>query len=321
MPSPLVDLQHTAPPDDWGVTVDSQAIDELAAKWASDAIELPSFDYPGTPADRDESWWLDYVTLAVSVLACLWAPEGDETWHTELDGQWLDDAPGIFAVCTRAHRAGLLTIENVAMLADDEAHAWFDGTGTLQLIPERVTMLRDVAQALMQRWDGSARNLVTEANRDGTRIAALLSETIPGYQDRPETAAGTLAFDKLSHLAAAIMAAGLGWQNAGFANYDDFPVYPDYMLPRVLRHFHVINYSPELASTVDNRTLIPAGSQAEHAIRWATVYAGAQLRSALHARENPVAAPALDYRLWSEAVLGDHAHSFGEHHRTITMRY
>jgi hypothetical protein len=51
------------------------------------------------------------------------------------------------------------------------------------------------------------------------------------------------------------------------------------------------------------------------------VHAGALLRAALHDRGNPVTAPALDYRLWSEAVLGPDAAGFGEHHRTITLRY
>ena len=174
---------------------------------------------------------------------------------------------------------------------------------------------------LIERWDGSARNLVTEAGRDGTRIADLLTETMPGYLDRPVTSAGELRFDKLSHLAAAIMAAGAGWAEAGFVGFDDFPVYPDYMLPRVFRHFGVMEYQAELAGVVDRRELIAAGSEAEHAIRWATVYCGAQLKDALAKRGNSVSAPALDYRLWFEAVLGPDAARFGEHHRTITLRY
>ncbi len=317
----VVDLQNVAPPTDWGVTIHDDAIAELAATWSQDTFELPAFDYSGTPPTRVEPWWFDYATLAVSVLACLWPPEGDDVWHTELGGQWLDDAPGIFAVFTRAHQGDLLDLTRLTTLSDDDGRAWFNGTGTLQLIPERVAMIRDVAATLIERWDGSAINLVDEAGRDGKRIAALLTQTMPGFQDRPVTSAGTLPFDKLSHLAAAIMAAGRGWDRAGFHNFDDFPVYPDYMLPRVLRHAGVISYSTQIAAAVDTRQVIAADTNAEHAIRWATVYAGTRLRAALHNAGNPVSSPALDYRLWSEAVLGPNAESFGEHHRTVTMRY
>ncbi len=317
----VVDLRAAPPPPEWGVTVDGGAIDALAEAWAGEPFPLPAFDYPGTPAERDEAWWFDYVTLAVSVLACLWPPEGEAVWHTELDGEWLDDAPGIFAVFTRRLTPAGLDLRAVAELGDDEGRRWFAGRGTLQLVPERVATLRQVATTLLDRWDGTAANLVAEAGRDGRRIASLLADTVPGYLDRAETAAGILHFDKLAHLGAAIMAAGSGWSDAGFTGFDDFPVYPDYMLPRVLRHVGALVYAPGLAARVDDRQLIDAGSEAEHAIRWATVHAGARLRAALHERGNLVPAPALDYRLWSEAVLGPDADAFGEHHRTITMRY
>lgn len=318
----MIDLRATPPPADWGVDVDPEAVEALAERWAGDAFPLPAFDYPGMPSSREVSWWFDYVTLSVSVLACLWPPDGEEVWRTELDGQWLGDAPGIFAVFTRQLMVPSgLGLERVAALSDAEGAAWFVGEGTLQQIPQRVALLRQVAAAVLDRWNGSVANLVVAADREGPRMVELLVETIPGFQDRPHSSAGVLPFDKLAHLAAAIMAAGLGWGAACFTGFDDFPVYPDYMLPRVFRHHGVLVYSPEVAGAVDARLLIPALSEAEHAIRWATVYAGEALRSALAQRGRVVPAPALDYRLWSEAVLGPDADAFGEHHRTLTMAY
>lgn len=315
-----VDLRTTRPPAEWGVVVDDAALSDLADAWCQDTFELPAFDYPGTPAVRDEAWWFDYVTLAVSVLACLWPPEGDEMWRTELDDTWLDDAPGIFAAFTRTLAPGV-DLEWFAALDDDDGQKLFAGQGTLQLIPERVALLRSVASTLLDRWDGSARNLVEAADRRGPQVASLLTETVPGFHDRAESSEGVLPFDKLAHLAAAIMAAGVGWSDAGFGGYEDFPVYPDYMLPRVLRHVGVLRYDDALATAVDTRALIAPDSDHEWALRWSTVYAGAQLLAALRERGASVTAPALDYRLWSEAVLGPDAHSFGEHHRTVTMRY
>ena len=102
---------------------------------------------------------------------------------------------------------------------------------------------------------------------------------------------------------------------------ESFPVYPDYMLPRVLRHHGVLRYQPVLSSAVDGRHLIPAGSDWELAIRWATVYAADQLRADLNRIGNPVSTPALDYALWHDAVLGSDAALMGEHHRTVTMAY
>lgn len=317
----FVDLEQQRPPTSWGVAVDDAAIARVADMWKDDTFPLPTFDYPGTPPERDESWWFDYVTLSVSVLACLWPPDGEQMWHCELDGQWLDDAPGIFAVFTKTLEDDGLDLARFANLGDSEGAELFAGQGTLQMIPERVDLLRRVATTITDRWDGSARNLVDAMGRDGVRIAAALSDTMPAYQDRPDTAAGTLPFDKLSHLAAAIMAAGAGWDAGGFHGYDDFPVYPDYMLPRVLRHLGILVYQADLAAAIDTQQLIAADSPHEHALRWATVFAGAELRRALRQRNVEVPSPGLDYRLWSEAVLGPNAAMFGEHHRTVTLRY
>jgi len=317
----IIDLQNTPPPVEWGVTIDLQAIDALAAAWSDTEFTTPSFDYPGTPTERPDEWWFDYVTLAVSVLACLWPPKGDDIWHREHEGVWLDDAPGIFACFTDRVVDNTLDLAWFADMSERDALELFAGCGTLQLIDERAATLRSTAQVLQDRWHGSARNLVQEAGRDGRRIVELLIASIPAFDDRPATPAGIAHFDKLAHLAAAIMASGQGWDQAGFSGYDDFPVYPDYMLPRVFRHYGAMRYSTELAQAVDTRALIPAGSKTEYALRWATVYCGAQLTANLRSRGVAVTGPAMDYHLWSIAVLGPDANTFGEHHRTLTMRY
>jgi hypothetical protein len=102
---------------------------------------------------------------------------------------------------------------------------------------------------------------------------------------------------------------------------DDFPVYPDYMIPKVFRHWGVFTYDAELASTIDARELVPRDSPWEHGLRWATVFAGERLREAMAHAGRPVTGPELDYALWYEGVLGPDAARMGEHHRTITMRY
>lgn len=148
------------------------------------------------------------------------------------------------------------------------------------------------------------------------RLADLLAASVPGYFDRPASPAGVLAFDKLANLAVTMLAARLP-----ITGTETFPVFPDYMLPRHLRHEGILVYRNELATAVDERRLLEAGSLPEMAIRWATIHAAERLRATLADLGNPVSTPDLDYWLWSEAVIGPRAESMGEHHRCLTEAY
>jgi putative queuosine salvage protein len=274
----------------------------------------PAFDYPGLP-DSTGRTWFDFCAMAVAVCACLWPPEGEETWSAELEGVWLADAPGLFACFTRLPK---FDIRDFAGFSTSDAEHLFAGRGTLQQVKERGRYLDGVATALIDGWDGTAYSLIEEARWQAPRVVDLLVTTVPGYHDRAETAEGTLAFDKLAFLCTAMMASR---SERPLQGLDDFPVYPDYMLPLVLRHHGVLVYDPALARTVDSRREIEPGSNWELAIRWATVFAAEALRAAFRELGRDVPAANLDYVLWHDAVLGPDAGTMGEHHRTVTMAY
>lgn len=253
--------------------------------------------------------------MATSVIACLWPPEGDDVWQAELDGVWLDDAPALFACFTRLAK---FDIRDFVGFTTSDAERFFAGRGALQQVGERARRLDQVATALVDSWGGAAANIIDEAHWNAPRVVELLVETVPGYRDRAETVVGTLAFDKLAHLCAAMMSSRSA---RTFQGLDTFPVYPDYMLPVVLRHHGVLEYDRELAAAVDTKRLIEAGSDWELGIRWATVFAAERLGEALRQLGRNVPIPSLDYALWHAAVLGPEAGTMGEHHRTVTMAY
>lgn len=310
-----MDIRSNPPPPEWGVTISRASIDQLADEWRHREFPLPAWDYKGLPRGLDDANWYTVCVVACSVLACIWPPDGDEMWTTRFEGDDLDDAPAIFSCFSRRIEKGTLDLDVFTELTPEE---FFAGRGTLQLLDERWDQLGAVVDALRERWAGEASNLVAAGNLDAEKIVDLLVETIPGFNDAPVSPVGPLPFHKLARLATAMMSAG---GSAPFAGLERLPVYPDYMLPRVFRHRGIIEYSPELATTIDSRGLVPRESPWELAIRWATVYCGDRLAAALQARGNNVSTPALDYALWESAVLGPEAGAMGEHHRTLTLAY
>ncbi len=308
-------MRRQAPPPGWGVTIDDRSIDRFAEDF--EPMAAPPFAYPGLPREVASAEWWDYIVLSVSCIACLWAPEGEPTWSTEFEGEWLDDAPGYFAAFTKESRRGGLDLGSVAGWSIDDVQRLFAGRGVLQLLPERLERLTAVAGAGLDRWRGTFARLVEEAAFDGPAVARLLVETVPGYRDEVETEYGTLRFWKLAHLATAMMSGN----GPSFAGLESFPVYPDYMVPRTLRHHGILRYDEGLSTVVDSRQLIPAASHHELAIRWATMHACERILQRLAGLGKPTLMPSLDYRLWHAAVLGSDADRMGEHHRTVTMFY
>ena len=315
----FTDLRLSPPPPEWGVEVVEKAIATAIGQWHRCRFPAPKFDYPGPPARLRDGPWFDYSVLVVSVLACLWPPRGEQMWSIDYRGERLSDAPALFGAFTNwIGPASRPDLRPFSEFEPTEALRLFAGRGVLQMVTERGVRIAEVAGALLERWEGAALHLVEEAGWNGTGVAELLASTIPGFEDEVSVGGHRLRFRKLAHLAAAIMASR---SSRPWSGLDSFPVYPDYMLPRFLRHLGIIRYSPRLAEEIDSRTEIPRHSEEEAAIRWATVRAGHLLVEALSRTGVSITGPRLDYFLWSEAVLGPDASRMGEHHRTVTLDY
>ena len=315
----LTDLRSEPPPAGWGVKISEDAVAALTRRWRGRSFSAPRFDYPGPPPDLRDGPWFDYAVLSASVLACLWPPPDCRMWSIDFAGRRLTDAPALFGALTRwMGPCNGPDLPSFAEIGDAAARRLFAGRGVLQMVPERGARLARVATAVRERWAGAVLNLVEEAAWDGPAVVELLATTIPGYEDEAAVGGHRLQFRKLAHLAASLMASR---SSRPWTGLDSFPVYPDYMLPRLLRHYGVLRYSSPLSRAVDSRTEIPRHSPEEVAIRWATVYTGHLLVEGLGAEGVSVTGPRLDYFLWSEAVLGANAARMGEHHRTVTLDY
>ncbi|MEX2655665.1 MAG: queuosine salvage family protein [Acidimicrobiia bacterium] len=291
--------------------MDEAAVERLAKRLADHRFEPASYEYEGTPDYSGEDWGR-FVVLGVSVVWRLWPPAGERMWGVAESGQIVEDASGLWLCFGREPRS--LDLEWLAGggLGED----FFDGEGILQDVPRRIEVLGEVARSLITHHQGSVTGLVEKVEGDAVALRDALAATIPGYQDRPSSSDGVLAFDKLANLAVTMLAARLP-----ITGTERFPVFPDYMLPRHLRHEGVLVYSDALARKVDSGHLLDAGSLEEMAIRWGTIQGAELLRRRLAEKGNPVSTPDLDYWLWSEAVLGPRADLMGPHHLCITEAY
>jgi hypothetical protein len=111
--------------------------------------------------------------------------------------------------------------------------------------------------------------------------------------------------------------AGKGW--GAFKDVERLTAFADYKLPQVLRQLGVITYHPELARRIDQRELLPAGSEEEVEIRATIIWAVEALREAFQQAGTAAVSMHVDQWLWRLGQL--EAFRGRPYHRCRTIFY
>lgn len=322
-------------------------IEETAAAMAVEEMKVPDWKLPGGfPEDNRafviHNFWLNTVNFAFSHF-------GGKYNKYRLPGGPL--FVGAFA-CAAAFMRGFKQIADrasdesdgeatVAQMYDitlslKKTKRFFRGENGIPMAGERRKNIRTAVGALLQKYGGEPWNILEEADwyayEHGGRpgITDLLVRDFgPVFDDRDTLvldsgATRELLFMKRAQLLPLMIhgrALGSGGELPAIRDIEKLGPVADYSVPNALRHLGILEYSPELAKAVDNRSEIVAHSKAEIEIRMATVAAMAELLAETNAlREKagraPITMAELDYAVWS---LGRKAKYL--HHLTRTTAY
>jgi len=200
-------------------------------------------------------------------------------------------------------------------------------------LEERAAMLRTIGQRLWSTdrgWLDVVKAAQGRLLNDGKGFLERLCALSPRYNDSvpldvllddPEKSRGRRLFlCKLAQLSVIVLAdivPALQTPEARAAvTFSDLDavitVAPDYQLPKALRLWGVLTYSPTLAGYVDGQCMIPPGSREEVELRLASTIAGQML-----AKAHGVSVSAVDYALWAAG----RARTDVPHHVTPTIMY
>ena len=311
--------------------------DESIAKVASDPMDSP--ETPGWDVDlhfraeNDEhtAMWL----LVLDALNfCFWG-EGDDPsvrWRVGWKNELVDGYVALVAALTRAMDNGYplhdvqwlaeVSAEDVAaILAPEEGHT------KIPLFENRVANLREMGHGLLPYGADPASAFISAAGGSAITLVKNIVDTFPSFNDVTKwTYAETslpeneVRFYKRAQILVGDIAGGLaGSPLAEFHDLDQLTAFADYKVPQILRELGVLEYDAHLATLVDNRRRISAGSREEIEIRAATIVACDRLVTALRQRGREITAAQLDWHLWS---LSQHMPSGSRpYHLTETIFY
>lgn len=260
----------------------------------------------------------NYILAQDSINYCFW---GDPPWEVTYRGRVHRGYWGLVVALRRALEVccPLADASYLANVSPDDLDFILRGQGRLHLMRERLEALREVGRVLLDRYGGQFEAMIREAGGSAVALALGLAAEFPSFDDRARYRGREVRFFKRAQLCAADLYGAFGGRGLGaFRDLDRLTAFADYELPRVLRHFGVLRYDPELAAAVDGGRVIPAGSEEEIEIRAAAVWAVEYLRRELDARGNRLPAFQIDWVLWEWSQEHPPA---APPHRTLTTYY
>jgi putative queuosine salvage protein len=304
------------------VGVDEARLADVASWLAYEELPVPATFFP-FPFELAREETIDFV-LVTAALNFAYTDFGTRRrWDLVVDGRSYADADGLHLAFHRAYLEGVPVLDGpwlAEVTVDRLRHVLRGGSSELQLLDERVAILRELGVTLVERWDGRFHRFVAAVSPrlydGGEGFLESLVREFPRFDDR----VGDVRFWKLAQLAAWIIEITLRPQGgAGFEDLHELTAFADYIVPAGLRVMGVLRYSDDLAAAIDDGRLIEAGSAWELELRANTIHACALLCERVNLLRPPelrVIAPQIDARLW----LPFHK-THAPHHLTRTIAY
>lgn len=168
-------------------------------------------------------------------------------------------------------------------------------------ISEAMTLMARFAEAwnqlgrlLLDRYDGSATNLVEAADHSAERLLVLLRDA-PYFEDRRRYRDLDVAFYKRAQIVSADLHLALAGEGLGrFDDLDRLTIFADNLVPHVLRVDGLLALDDALAARIDGERLVVEGSEEEVELRACAVHAVELLRG-----PTGMTAADLDNLLWN----------------------
>ena len=310
------------------VAIDGTGLREVCARVDSTTLPLPTWDddvFIIQPPEARAAQILLFNTVNFSY----W---GSPKWTIDFRGQPQDGAWGMLGSIARAVQDESFPLFDGAYLAnipETDARHVLRGNVEIPMFQERLEILHEVGQVLVEQFGGTFDNLIHAAENDAVALVRLLVTRFPSFNDvttydlPPEAGRAekiTVAFYKRAQLATAMLYEAFGGKGPGdLRRVEELTVFADYKLPQVLRRLGILHYAPHLGERIDRLEPLQASSREEIEIRAATVWAGELMRQTLTTRLPWVTTLHIDYWLWREGQI--QGPGIKPYHRTRSIYY
>ncbi len=288
------------------VTLNHPRIRALAHEWSKQGFIVPSWPRSLHFHSRDERSMLDYLFILDALNFCFWQPprSGKERWTIRYKGK---EYNGYFALSLALKKffetsPKKSSIASLARMRFEDFTKMLGGREKLLLLRTRSRILQKVSQVLVSRYHSDTQEFIHKANGSCSTLVRMIASELPSFDDTATYRGRNVYFWKRAQILVVDIYGALAGKGIGnIHGLEYLTAFADYKVPQILREFGILEYSPKLAHTVDQRNLIPAGSSKEVEIRAATIQAVELLHKALAQYGMKLLPYQIDWFLWEKS--------------------
>jgi len=303
------------------VCINKEALVSFSRRLLEDRTEVPDWNrryhFDGRGRDR-----VFYLLVLDSLNFCFWPAPGKGKWEIDCKSEKLSGYYALATALKKALESGIpfTRADYLAELSLGKLKQILGGRGELQLLQDRVKILNELGQLLLEDYGGEVTRLVESAGMSAVKLVRLLVEKLSSFQDVAQYLGHTVFFYKRAQIFAADLHGAFNGREWGsFNDIDSLTAFADYKLPQVLRHVGILRYAQALAQKVDQRMLLTPGSPDEVEIRANTIWAVELMRQELEQTGARLRAFEIDWILWNMGQ--DLAFMARPYHRTVSIYY
>ena len=303
------------------VRIDKEALMGFCRKLVKDRIKVPPWRccYHVCGSGEDT---VSYLLVLDSLNFCFWPASRMDMWEIEYESRRLSGYYALAGSLKQAIESGIPITRGdyLAEFSIGKLRKVLGGQGELQLLEDRVQILNEVGQFLVQEHDGKAHQLVEAVGMSAVTLARLLAEKLSSFRDVAGYMGHKVFFYKRAQIFAADLYGafdGKGW--GSFMDMGKLTAFADYKLPQVLRHLGILSYTQGLAQAVDQRIPLEAGSPEEVEIRANTIWAVELIRREVERLGTELMAFEIDWILWNMGQAEEF--KVRPYHRTVSIFY
>ena len=276
------------------VKIDKDRIREFARSFRTDMLKPWGYASP-TALPEKFGERLAFLFVFNSISFSYW---GEPKWRShppyeELDrGTW-----NMIAALQRARLQGIDVLGPASLenMSEEILGRILQGNVPIPLLAERCRILREVGACVNKRFDGDFSNVVKSADGDAIRLLGAIVTSFPSFEDSSTLEGERVYFYKRAQL----LVSDIDQQFFGSLDrVDELTACADYVIPMVLRHAGVLEYSRELSEMVDTGIDIQRDSLEEIEIRASTIIAVEMIKEELNRKCPGITSMEINDYLW-----------------------